>query len=286
MTTLPESSPTTAAPREPGAAPAILLEDVSLYYRLARQRAPSFKEYAIHWIRGALVHENFWALRDVSVSIGRGEAVGVIGLNGAGKSSLLKVLAGVLTATSGTVRIDGHVTPILELGTGFDYELTGRENIYLNGLLLGHSRAEIRARERSIIDFTDLGEFIDSPIRTYSTGMVGRLGFSIATAWTPEILLLDEVFAAGDAAFMAKCVQRMREFRDAGVTQILVSHSPETILTNCERCLWIDHGRLMGDGEPLKVIQDFAVHIMPKTPAQAAEAETGASPGTGTAASD
>ena len=256
--------------RDPRAA-MIVLDDVSLFYRLARQRAPSFKEYAIHWIRGALVHESFWALREISFTVRRGETVGVVGLNGAGKSSLLKILAGVLEQTSGTVEVNGRVAPILELGTGFDPELTGRENIFLNGLLLGHSRAEIREQEASIIDFTELGEFIDSPIRTYSTGMVGRLGFAIATAWKPGILILDEIFAPGDAAFTQKCEKRMRDFRESAVTQILVSHSADTILHNCDRCLWIDHGRLKGDGKPEDVIRDYYAHTLPPPPAESAD---------------
>jgi ABC-2 type transport system ATP-binding protein/lipopolysaccharide transport system ATP-binding protein len=236
---------------------AISLDGISLRYRLARQRVPSFKEYAIHWLKGTLTHESFWALSDVTFQIARGESVGVIGRNGAGKSSLLKVIAGVLPPTRGTVTVAARVAPILELGTGFDTELTGRENIYLNALLLGHSRKEIVAREREIIEFAELGDFIDSPLRAYSTGMLGRLGFSIATAWFPDVLILDEVFAAGDAGFNAKCEKRMDEFAAAGVTTLLVSHSPHLILDTCKRCLWLDHGRLVADGSPADVVREY-----------------------------
>lgn len=247
---------------------ALSVANVSLCYRLAKQRVPSFKEYAIHWLKGALTYQSFWALRDVSFSVRRGEAVGIVGLNGAGKSSLLKIIAGVLDPTSGDVEVGERVSPILELGTGFDPELTGRENIYLNGLLLGRSRREIRERERAIVDFSELGDFIDSPIRSYSSGMVGRLGFSIATAWPPGILILDEVFAAGDAAFTRKCEQRIAAFRAAGVTMLMVSHAADQILASCGRCLWLDHGRLVSDGAPAEVLA--AYHARTLLPGSAA----------------
>ena len=161
------------------------LDRVSLCYRLAKQRLPSFKDYAIHWVKGTLVYEKFWALTEVSFSVARGEVVGIVGRNGAGKSSLLKIVSGVLEPTTGKVHFDGRIAPILELGTGFDHELTGRENIFLNGLLLGRTRREIRERLDAIIEYSELGDFIESPIRSYSSGMLGRLGFSIAAAWTP-----------------------------------------------------------------------------------------------------
>ena len=233
------------------------LEKISLRYRLAKQRIPSFKDYAIHWLRGALTHESFWAVREVSFEIRRGEVVGIIGRNGAGKSSLLKVIAGVLPPTTGHLHVAEQIAPILELGTGFDTELTGRENIHLNALLLGHSRKEIRAREEEIIEFTELGDFIDSPLRSYSSGMIGRLGFAIATSWHPDLLILDEVFAAGDAAFTAKCEKRIHEFQNAGVTILLVSHSPTVLWETCQRCLWLDHGRLVADGPTAEVVEGY-----------------------------
>jgi len=242
-------------PSEP--AVALRLENISLRYRLAKQRIPSFKDYAIHWLRGALTHESFWAVKDVSFELRRGEVVGIVGRNGAGKSSLLKIIAGVLPPTSGTIHAAQQIAPILELGTGFDPELTGRENIHLNALLLGHSRAEIRAKEEDIIEFTELGDFIDSPLRTYSTGMLGRLGFSIAAAWHPDLLILDEVFAAGDAAFTVKCERRIREFQEAGVTILLVSHAPQVLWSTCQRCLWLDHGRLVADGPVHEVVEGY-----------------------------
>ncbi len=237
--------------------PVLELDGISLCYRLAKQRLPSFKDYAIHWVKGNLTYESFWALTDVSFSVARGEVVGIVGRNGAGKSSLLKVVARVLEPTCGTLRSDGRTASILELGTGFDHELTGRENIFLNGLLLGRTRREIRERIDAIVDYSELGDFIESPIRAYSSGMLGRLGFSIASAWTPDLLILDEVFAAGDAAFTRKCEKTLSGFRDAGVTILLVSHSAATVLETCTRALWLDHGRLVADGAPQQVVTAY-----------------------------
>lgn len=238
-------------------APVVSVDNLSLCYRLARQRLPSLKEYAIHWLKGTLVYQDFWALRDVGFTVGKGEVLGIVGRNGAGKSSLLKVIAGVLDPTRGEVRVEGRVAPILQLGTGFDPELTGRENIFLNGMLLGHTRREIQASVDAIIEFSELGEFIHSPIRTYSSGMLGRLGFSIATAWIPEVLILDEIFAAGDAAFTRKCERRVAEFRSAGATILVVSHAPHQILENCSRCIWLDHGKLIADGAPRDIVERY-----------------------------
>ena len=180
-----------------------------------------------------------------------------MGRNGAGKSSLLKIISRVLEPTTGSVRFEGRAAPILELGTGFDFELTGRENIFLNGMLLGRTRREIRERLDAIIEFSELGEFIESPIRAYSSGMLSRLGFSIATAWTPDLLILDEVFAAGDAGFTRKCEKTLTGFRDAGVTVLLVSHSAAIVLETCTRALWLEHGRLIADGKPGEVVAAY-----------------------------
>jgi ABC-2 type transport system ATP-binding protein len=231
------------------------LHDVSLRYRLARQRFSSLKDYAIHWMKGSLVYEELWALRGVDLTIDEGEFLGVIGRNGAGKSTLLRVLSGVLKPTGGRLAVTGSVSPLLELGTGFDFELTGRENIHLNGLLLGRTRAEIKRALDGIVEFSELGHFIDSPIRNYSSGMIARLAFSIATAWTPELLIVDEVLAVGDAAFTRKCEARMREFRDSGVTIILVTHDGAAVLANCTRCIWLDQGRVREDGAPQEVLR-------------------------------
>ena len=235
----------------------IRLDDLSLRYRLAKQRIPSFKEYAIHLLRGALVYEELWALRDVSFSIEHGEVVGIVGRNGAGKSTLLKVISGILKPTRGRLQVRGRVSPILELGTGFDLELTGRENVILNALLLGRSRREMRERFDSIVDFAELGEFIDVPLRNYSSGMPARLGFSIATAWDPEVLILDEVLAVGDAAFQQKCHVRVREVLASGATVLMVSHVGELLIRECSRCLWLSEGQIIGDGKPAEILEQY-----------------------------
>jgi ABC-type polysaccharide/polyol phosphate transport system ATPase subunit len=235
-------------------APAIALDQVSLCYRLAHQRIPSFKEYAIHWMQGSLAYEKFWALNDLSLEIAPGEAVGIIGRNGAGKSTLLKIVSSVLEPTRGTCAVRGRVAPILELGTGFDSELTGRENIFLNALLLGRSRREVQEKVDAIVDFSELAAFIDSPLRTYSSGMVARLGFAIATGWRPDLLILDEVMGVGDSAFTVKCEKRLEAFRAAGTTVLLVSHSAPAVENGCTRCLWIEQGRLAADGPPAEVL--------------------------------
>lgn len=238
-------------------APAVVLDGVSLCYRLAKQRPRSLKEYALHWVRRQLVYEKLWALRDVDLRIAPGESVGIVGRNGAGKSTLLRVVSGVLTATRGRVETRGRIAPILELGTGFDPELTGLENIRLFALFLGRTHREIDAATDAIVEFSGLGDFVRSPVRSFSSGMLTRLGFSVVTGWTPDILIVDEALAVGDAAFLARCHERLDRFRRAGTTLLLVSHQPELIEANCRRCLRIDGGRIVADGLPGPVLADY-----------------------------
>jgi ABC-2 type transport system ATP-binding protein len=237
--------------------PVIRLDNVALRYRLAKQRLPSLKEYAIHLVRGALTYQDLWALSDVTVAIERGEVVGIVGRNGAGKSTLLKVISGILKPTRGRAIVDGRVSPLLELGTGFDFELTGRENVMLNALLLGRSRREVRERFDAIVAFSELEEFIDVPLRNYSSGMTARLGFSVATAWDPEILILDEVLTVGDAAFQQKCHHRLAEVLKSGATVLMVSHVGPLLIAECTRCLWLAEGRLVADGKPAEVLAQY-----------------------------
>jgi ABC-type polysaccharide/polyol phosphate transport system ATPase subunit len=237
---------------------AIELRNVSLRYRLAKQRIPSFKDYALHWMRGALTHEDLWALRDVSLEIAPGERVGLVGRNGAGKSTLLKVVSGVMKATRGETRVGGRVAPILELGTGFDYELTGLENIYLYALLLGHGRSEIAARVDDIVEFSGLGDFVRAPVRNYSSGMLARLGFAIVTAWRPDVLILDEFLAVGDAGFLRRCETRLNRLFETGTTLLLVSHQPSAVREHCARCLWLEEGCLQADGPTDEVLARYA----------------------------
>ena len=238
--------------------PTIQLAGVSLCYRLAKQHIPSLKEYAIHWMKGALSYEKLWALREVDFTARRGEIVGIVGRNGAGKSTLLKVISQVLKPTAGRASVRGRLAPILELGTGFDHELSGLENIYLNALLLGRSRREIDAKVDGIVDFSGLGDFVRAPIRNYSTGMMARLGFSIATAWFPDILILDEVLAVGDASFTGKCTDRLREFHQSGATVLMVSHNAAAIRASCTRCLWLDAGQVRFDGGTEEALDHYS----------------------------
>ncbi|MDA8020975.1 MAG: ABC transporter ATP-binding protein [Thermoanaerobaculia bacterium] len=237
--------------------PVIRLDSVALCYRLAQQRLGSFKEYLIHMVKGSLTYEQLWALRGVDLIVTQGEMVGIIGPNGAGKSTLAKVITGVLKPTEGQREVRGTIAPILELTTGFDYELTGYENIFLNALLLGRRRVEIDERLESIIEFSGLGKFIHSPIRNYSSGMVARLGFSIATAWVPDVLILDEALAVGDARFLKRCQTRMSELREAGATTILISHATDMLRDYCTRCVWLDQGVVQADGPPGDVLDRY-----------------------------
>jgi ABC-type polysaccharide/polyol phosphate transport system ATPase subunit len=235
----------------------VVLENVSVLYHLPRERIQTFKEYAIRMIQNRLEYVDFWALQNVSLSLRKGESLGVIGVNGSGKSTLLKVISRVLKPTKGRVWIRGRVAPLLELGAGFHFDLTGRENIFLNGALLGFSRQEMEEKLDAIIDFSELSEFIDAPLRTYSSGMVARLGFTIATDISPNILLVDEVLSVGDVDFVSKSERRMQEFRATGVSMILVSHSLSQIESLCDRVIWLDHGKVMAEGLPAEVIQAY-----------------------------
>ena len=228
---------------------AIRFEKVSKKFTLHHERARSFQELALHLFRrdrGS--QEEFWALRDVSFAIEEGETVGLIGPNGAGKSTVLKLISRIIEPTSGRIAVDGRVGALLELGAGFHPDLTGRENIYLNGSILGLSRAEIRCKLDDIIGFAELERFIDVPVKHYSSGMYVRLGFSVAVHTDPEVLLVDEVLAVGDAAFQRKCLERIDQLRRGGVTILFVSHSPEIVQSICSRAIWLDRGRLVADG--------------------------------------
>jgi len=238
--------------------PVIELQEVSLCYRLAKQRIPSFKEYALHWMRGALSYEQLWALHEVSLPVYRGESLAIVGRNGAGKSTLLKIISRVLAPSMGKACVRGRVSPMLELGSGFDFELTGQENVYLNALLLGHPRREIDERFDTIVEFSGLGDFIRSPIRNYSSGMLARLGFAILTGWEPDVLVLDEFLAVGDQHFVKKCQDWIERVRARGTTLLLVSHDPEAVRQNCQRCIWLDGGWLRADGQPEDVLELYA----------------------------
>lgn len=234
--------------------PVIVLDNVSVRYRAPEEVIGTFKEYAIQTLKRNVRFTEFKALNNVNLIVNEGEILGIIGRNGAGKSTLLKVISRVLIPTEGRVRIRGRVSPLLELGAGFHPELTGRENIFLNGTLLGHSRREIEDRLPEIIEFAELGAFIDSPLRTYSSGMVARLGFSVSTTWKPEILILDEILSVGDEGFRQKCQVRMEMYRDQGTTTLLVTHDSNTVETLCSRAVWLDHGQIKTMGPSKEVV--------------------------------
>jgi ABC-type polysaccharide/polyol phosphate transport system ATPase subunit len=234
---------------------AIRLEKVSVRYRIPRERIGSLKEYAIRRLKRRLFFDEFEALRDVALEVQAGETVGVIGRNGAGKSTLLRLIAGVMPPSAGRVVVIGRIAPLLELGLGFHGELTGRENVILQGTLLGFSRREMRRRTPRIVEWAEIEEFIDAPVRTYSSGMTARLAFSVATDVEPDILLVDEALAVGDEQFQRKCRGRIEEFRAAGKTVFLVSHALEQIRQNCRRAVWVHEGRLVRDGDPASVTE-------------------------------
>jgi ABC-type polysaccharide/polyol phosphate transport system ATPase subunit len=242
---------------EPSSDVAVYLEDVSVSYRVPTEKVATIKEYAIRRIQRRIKYNHFLALNKINFSVQQGEIFGIIGRNGAGKSTLLKVISRVLFPTSGRVWINGSVSPLLELGAGFHPELTGMENILLNGTLLGHKRKEIQEKIPQIIEFSEIGDFINAPIRTYSSGMVARLGFSIATAWIPEILILDEVLSVGDAAFAKKCELRMKSIRESGCTILLVTHNIEMIHSICKRAMLLNHGQVAGIGPEAEICDQY-----------------------------
>lgn len=235
----------------------IRLENISVRYRLPGEQIHTFKEYVIRLVQKQIQFKDFQALKEVNLQIRKGEIFGIIGNNGAGKSTLLKVISRVLIPTQGRVWIKGKVSPLLELGAGFHPELTGRENVFLNGTILGHAHHEIEEHMDEIIEFSELGSFIDASLRTYSSGMYARLGFAVATTWEPDILLLDEVLSVGDESFRRKCEARMNGFRNGNATSILVSHTMETIRSLCERAAWLDHGSIRMVGPADEVIAEY-----------------------------
>ncbi len=240
-----------------GDEPIIQLENVCVSYRLPSERIGTFKEYAIRKLQRKIRFEKFWALSDISLQVNRGEVFGLIGNNGAGKSTMLKVISKVLKPTKGRVVVYGKIAPLLELGAGFHPELSGRENVFLNGALLGYSRAEMEAVFDEIVEFSELEQFINAPVRTYSSGMFARLGFAVATAHMPEILILDEILSVGDEAFQKKSRDRLQSFQRKGSTVLMVSHALDTMIGMCDRIAWIDHGKTQKIGEPQEVIAAY-----------------------------
>ena len=233
---------------------ALQVDHVSMKFNLSSQKVDNMKEYFIKMIKKELMYQEFWALKDVNFDIQRGDRVGIMGMNGAGKSTPLKVIAGVLKPTEGSVRCFGKIAPLLELGAGFDRQYTGAENIFLYGAVLGYSREFIQKKYDDIVKFSELGRFIDVPVKNYSSGMKARLGFSIATVVEPEILILDEVLSVGDKRFRKKCEARIRSMFDKGVTVLFVSHSTDQVLRMCNKGILLEQGKLVAQGDVEEIV--------------------------------
>ena len=226
----------------------IEVKNVSMVFNLATERVDTLKEYVLKLAKHQLMVQKFYALRDINLEIERGEAVALIGVNGSGKSTLLKVIAGVLHPTTGSVQVHGSIAPMIELGAGFDPELTARENIFLNGAVLGHGHKFMEAHFQSIVDFAELWDFVDVPVKNFSSGMVARLGFAIATEVSADVLVVDEILAVGDFRFQQKCKERISQMMENGTTLLFVSHNEEQVKELCKRAVWLRHGKLMADG--------------------------------------
>ncbi len=235
----------------------IEIKNVSMGYRVDSNRVNTLKEWAVTKLKRKLHYEYFWALTDVSFDVDKGDVVGIIGRNGAGKSTILKLISGLFKPTKGTIVTNGRVVPMLELGSGFDPELTGRENIFLNGAILGYSEQFLNEQYDQILEFSELQEFIDRPIKTYSSGMMMRLAFSVATIVKPEILIVDEILAVGDEAFQRKSHAKMMELMHGGATVLYVSHNLEQIKELCNKVIWLDHGKVVMKGDTETVCEAY-----------------------------
>lgn len=236
----------------------IRVADVSMCFRLYKERVDSIKEKVMRSVQGKKnEYEDFYAVNNVSFSLEQGESMALIGLNGSGKSTLLKLIAGVMKPTSGKIEVRGSIAPLIELGAGFDAELTARENIFLNGAVLGYDHKKMSERYEYIVEFSELGDFMDVPIKNFSSGMYARLGFSIATAFVPDILIVDEILSVGDYRFQEKCRIRIDEMKKSGTTFLFVSHIPEQVLELCQKALWLDKGKMVMLGDTTEVCAKY-----------------------------
>lgn len=243
---------------------AVKVENVSVMFNLNKEKIDNIKEYVIKFLKRKIRFTEFWALTDVSFEVKEGERIGILGFNGAGKSTLLKVIAGVLKPTKGTVQVNGVIAPLLELGAGFDMNYSGSENIYLYGATMGYSRKYIEERYQQIVDFAELGEFIDVPVKNYSSGMRARLGFAIATAVDPQVLILDEVLSVGDAKFKKKSEAKIMSMFDKGVTVLFVSHNTAQVRRLCTKAVLLEKGRVIASGTADEVCDIYDLKVKSK----------------------
>ena len=232
-------------------------KNVSMNFKMTKEKIFSLKEYFIKFLKRELIFEEFCALTDVSFSVKKGEILGIIGYNGAGKSTMLKVISGIMKPTTGTIKVEGIISPLIELGSGFDMELTARENIFLNGYILGYSKKFIKEHFDKIVEFSELEEFLDVPVKNFSSGMVARLGFAIATVVQPEILIVDEILSVGDFKFQEKSENKIKEMLASGTTVILVSHAINQIEDICTKVLWLEHGKVRGYGNTKEICEEY-----------------------------
>ncbi len=239
----------------------VSVKDVSMVFNLAAEKVDSLKEYVLKFLRKELMMQEFYALRDISLEVKRGESVALIGVNGSGKSTLLKVIAGVMQPTTGECTVYGSIAPLIELGAGFDPDLTARENVFLNGAVLGHSQKFMEKHFNSIIDFAELWEFVDVPVKNFSSGMVARLGFSIATEVRADLLIVDEVLSVGDFRFQEKCHKRMDQMLAEGTTLLFVSHSTKQVRELCKKAVWLKKGRIQKIGEVNEVCDSYEADV-------------------------
>jgi len=235
----------------------IEVKNVSMMFNKSSEKVDNIKEYVIKLLKGELMFEEFWALKEVSFVLEKGDFLGIIGLNGSGKSTLLKLIAQVMKPTEGKIYVNGTVAPLIELGAGFDMELSARENIFLNGAVLGNSRKQMEEKFDWIMDFSELWDFVDSPLKNYSSGMVARLGFAIATASMPDILIVDEILGVGDFKFQQKCHKRMQEIIDNGATVLFVSHTIEDVEKLCNKVIWLEKGKIVMQGDTEEVCKKY-----------------------------
>jgi len=242
----------------------IRVENVTQRFRLIQERPDTVRELFSKIFRQRSSFHDFEAVKNVSFEVPCGQMLALIGRNGSGKSTLLKMIAGVYRPSKGSVTVNGSLAPLIELGAGFHHELTGRENILLNGLLMGYSKRDMLERQQSIIEFADIGEFIDSPVKQYSTGMYMRLAFAVAIEVDPQILVIDEILGVGDVGFQEKCFERIRRFRASGKTILIVTHDMKTVQEHCDRALLIDHGNLIADGAPQETIAVYRSLLTPE----------------------